>query len=223
MTGERKEITVTDRDLAQRCLRGRVVVIDDDREILEAIAALLDFEGYACEIYPSALAYLQVLTFNRPHFPGPCCVLCDVRMPELDGLELQARLRDVDDPPMLLMSGVSGVDEAVRAFRGGAHDFLIKPIDADVLLAAIGRALAESASRQERRRRQADLAQRTATLTRRECEVARLVASGQTNMVIAGRLGIALRTVKIHRQRAMEKLGAGSMADLVRIVDEGGV
>lgn len=220
-TASRSPITVQDEKLAERCARGRVVVIDDDAEILAALAALLDLEGYACETYGSALAYLQVLNYNRPCFPGPSCVLCDVKMPELDGLELQCRLTELDDAPLLLMSGASGAQEAAHAFRAGALDFLVKPIDADTLLAALAKALAASTARQAQRQRQTELAQRIATLTERERDIARRVAQGQTNPVIAEQLGIALRTVKLHRQRALEKVGAGGTADLVRIVAEG--
>jgi two-component system response regulator FixJ len=219
----RRPITVSDERLAARCAQGRVVVIDDEPDILAALAALIELEGYACEAYPDALAYLQVLNYNRPCFTGPCCVLCDVKMPELDGLELQSRLAALDDTPLLLMSGASGAHEAASAFRAGALDFLIKPIDAEVLLAAIAKALATGVERQSQRQRQADLTQRIASLTERERDIARRVAAGQTNPSIAKELNIALRTVKLHRQRAMEKVGAGGTADLVRIADEGGL
>ena len=217
----RCSITLSDQKLAQRCARGRIVIIDDDTEILAAFKALLELEDYACEIYSSALEYLQVLNYNRPCFPGPCCLLCDVRMPELDGLELQSRLAELDETPLVLMSGVSGAHEAACAFRAGALDFLIKPIEAETLLAAVAKALAESVARQLKRRRSTDLAARIATLTERERQVATYVANGQINQHIADKLGIALRTVKLHRQRALEKLGAANTADLVRIVDEG--
>lgn len=217
----RKPVTVHDEKLAARCARGRVVIIDDDAEILHAFAALLEMEDYACETYGSALAYLQMLNYNRPCFAGPCCVLCDVKMPELDGLELQNRLADLDNTPLLLMSGASGAQEAASAFRAGALDFLVKPIDADVLLAAVSKALGESSKRQQQQARHSALAARIATLTDREREIARRVAAGQTNPAIAAELGIALRTVKLYRQRAMEKVGAGGTADLVRIADQG--
>jgi two-component system, LuxR family, response regulator FixJ len=218
-----RPITVSDQKLAARCAHGRVVIIDDDAEILSALAALIEMEGYACETYSSALTYLQVLDYNRPCFPGPCCVLCDVKMPDLDGLELQNRLAVQGDVPLLLMSGASGAHEAASAFRAGAIDFLIKPIDADALLAAVGKALVASKERQNQGARKSDLAARIASLTGREREIARLAASGQTNPMIAEALGIALRTVKLHRQRAMEKVGAEGIADLVRIADEGGL
>lgn len=219
----RRRVTAGDEKLAARCAKGRVVVIDDDGQILSALADLFEMEGYACETYSSAVAYLQVLDFNRPCFPGPACVLCDVRMPELDGLALQRRLSVLDDTPLLLMSGASGAVEAANAFRGGALDFLVKPFDADVVLRAIAQALAVSGERQRQRRRKDELALLAAALTVRERDVARHVAGGLTNVEIGHRLGIALRTVKRHRQQAMEKLGAESLADLVRIVDEAGL
>lgn len=217
----RQPVTMSDEKLAARCARGRIVVIDDDTEILSALAALIEMEGYACETHTSALSYLQVLASNRPSFPGPCCVLCDVKMPELNGLELQSRLAGLDEMPLLLMSGDSGAREAVSAFRAGALDFLIKPIDADILLAALVSALSVSAARHIQRERKTDLLARIDSLTDRERDIVRRVVSGQTNPVIAEELAIALRTVKLHRQRAMEKLGASGMVDLVRIADEG--
>ncbi|MGB4062858.1 MAG: response regulator [Azonexus sp.] len=217
----RQPVTMSDEKLAARCARGRIVVIDDDTEILSALAALIEMEGYACETHTSALSYLQVLASNRPSFPGPCCVLCDVKMPELNGLELQSRLAGLDETPLLLMSGDSGAREAVSAFRAGALDFLIKPIDADILLAALVSALSVSAARHIQRERKTDLLARIDSLTDRERDIVRRVVSGQTNPAIAEELAIALRTVKLHRQRAMEKLGASGMADLVRIADEG--
>lgn len=217
----RRPVTVNDQQLAQRCARGRVVLIDDDAQILSGLASLIELEGYACERYTSALDYLQVLNYNRPCFPGPCCLLCDVKMPELDGLELQRRLAELDDTPLLLMSGASGALEVARAFRSGAVDFLVKPIDADDLLAAIAKALALSSQRQTQRQQQANLAERIASLTPRERDIVRRVVAGQTNPAMAAELGIALRTVKLHRQRALEKIGATHMAELVRIADTG--
>jgi FixJ family two-component response regulator len=217
----RQPVTAIEEQLATRCLRGRIVIIDDDREILSALSALFELEGYACETYASALAYLQMLNDNRPCFLGPSCVLSDVKMPELDGLELQSRLAELNDTPLLLMSGASGIEDAVRAFRAGALDFLIKPIETDLLLAIVAKALTTHAGRRKQRMRQTDLAARIGLLTERERDIARRVATGQTNPAIAQVLGISLRTVKLHRQHAFEKLGAGSAVDLARIADDG--
>jgi two-component system response regulator FixJ len=214
-------VTVSEHELAERCARGRVVVIDDDSEILAAISALFELSGYACETYLSAIDYLHVLNYNRPCFAGPSCVLCDVKLPDIDGLELQRRMAELGDIPIVLMSGLSGAEEAVCAFRAGALDFLIKPIDADQLLEAVQKALAISSQRQELKQRLTLAAERLASLTERELEITQRVVRGQTNQAIASELGIALRTVKLYRQRAMKKIGAETIADFIRIVDAG--
>ena len=219
----RYPVTVTEQTLAEQCARGRVIIIDDDEQVLSALAALMTLEGYACETYASGLAYLQMRRDNHPRFAGPSCLLCDVKMPELDGLELQQRLLQQDDTPLLLMSGASGALEAASAFRAGALDFLIKPIDAGDLLDAIAKALAASTERHAQRLRATELANHIASLTAREREVARFVAQGLTNPAIACKLTLALRTVKLHRQNAMEKLGVRTTAELVRLADEGGL
>ncbi len=119
------------------------------------------------------------------------------------------------------MSGASGAQEAVDAFHAGALDFFIKPIDADTLLAAVEKALLVSTERQALCRRKIALATRIATLTERELDIARRVAAGRTNPAIAEEIGIALRTVKLYRHRAMKKIGVDKTMDLVRIADEG--
>jgi FixJ family two-component response regulator len=219
----RRVVTENDERLAARCANGRVVIIDDDSEVLAALAALLEIKSYAVETYSSALAYLEVLTANQAVFPGPSCVLCDVRMPEMDGLQFQHRMADFDHVPLLLMSGHSGVQEAVTGFRAGAHNFLIKPFESHVLLDAVAQALAASAEHQQLDALRYGLAKRVASLTEREREVSRRVAQGRMNQHIADEFGIALRTVKLHRQRAMEKLGASTLADLVRLADLAGL
>ncbi len=219
----RRVVTENDERLAARCANGRVVIIDDDSEVLAALAALLEIKSYAVETYSSALAYLEVLTANQAVFPGPSCVLCDVRMPEMDGLQFQHRMADFDHVPLLLMSGHSGVQEAVTGFRAGAHNFLIKPFESHVLLDAVAQALAASAEHQQLDALRYGLAKRVASLTEREREVSRRVAQGRMNQHIADEFGIALRTVKLHRQRAMEKLGASTLADPVRLADLAGL
>lgn len=219
----RHVVTENDERLAARCANGRVVIIDDDSEVLAALAALLEIKGYAVETYSSALAYLQVLTANQAVFPGPSCVLCDVRMPEMDGLQFQRKMAEFNHVPLLLMSGHSGAQEAVTGFQAGAHNFLIKPFETHVLLDAVAQALAASAEHQQLDALRSDLAKRVASLTVREREVSRRVAQGSMNRHIADEFGIALRTVKLHRHRAMEKLGASTLADLVRLADLAGL
>jgi FixJ family two-component response regulator len=220
---QRRVVTVSDAELAARCARGRIVIIDDDADFLAALAGLIDMEGYACETYASAAAYLQVLACDQPNFPGPWCILCDVRMPELDGLELQQRLAERDQAPMILMSGSSEVSEAVNAFRRGALDFLIKPIESDLLLATLRRALAKCAESLQVRAKESGLAAKFALVSLREQDVLRRIGQGQTNIAIANDLGISLRSVKRHRQSAMEKLGAGGTAELIRILAQLGL
>ena len=219
----RRVVTENDERLAARCANGRVVIIDDDSEVLAALAALLEIKSYAVETYSSALAYLEVLTANQAVFPGPSCVLCDVRMPEMDGLQFQHRMAEFNHVPLLLMSGHSGAQEAVSGFQAGAHNFLIKPFETHVLLDAVAQALAASAEHQQLDALRYGLAKRVASLTEREREVSRRVAQGRMNQHIADEFGIALRTVKLHRQRAMEKLGASTLADLVRLADLAGL
>jgi FixJ family two-component response regulator len=219
----RRIITADDERTAARCAVGHVVVIDDDPQILVALCELLQVEGYDCESYPSATAYLHALSFKRPNFAGPRCVLCDVKLPDMDGLQLQRRLAESDHTPILLMSGDSGASEAVSAFRSGAVDFLIKPLDVDVLLQSIAKALSLSSDRQQGERRNTYVTRRIESLTPREREIASYVAGGSTNQEIAEQLNIALRTVKLHRHRAKEKMGVDTLVDMVRLADEGGL
>lgn len=207
-------------DLAERFKRGRIVVIDDDAYILAAFRDLILLEGYACETYQSANSYLQVLEYTKPIHPGPSCVLCDVKMPEMDGLQLQAKLNELAQVPLILMSGDSGAFEAVSAFRAGAIDFLIKPIDNDHLTEVLKKALETSRLKQVQVTRREKVTQSIQLLSDREFEVARLIAKGLTNLGISLELEITVRTVKFHRQRIMEKLEISGVPPLVRLLHE---
>ncbi len=213
----RQPVTVAETRLAERCRRGRVIIIDDDDEILRALSGLIEMEGYVAEPYPSATAYLDAPPPPPPCFPGPICILSDVKMAHMDGLQLQERVASAGGPPLVLMSGNSGAAEAITAFRAGVVDFLLKPIEDDLLFTALDTALARSRDRHQLLCRNTDLAQRVAQLTGREREIVRLASQGVINRDIATRLGIALRTVKLHRQRAMEKLGIERIIDLLRL------
>ncbi|RAU21932.1 DNA-binding response regulator [Paramagnetospirillum kuznetsovii] len=213
----RTPVTIADVRLAERCKRGKVIVIDDDSEILLALISLIEMEGYACESYASAGAYFEAALHHSRNFPGPVCILSDVKMPKIDGLELQRRLSEVGDIPLILMSGNSGAVETISAFRAGVVDFLLKPFEADLLFGAIGKALTFSLQRQESGELAIDMAERIASLTPREYEIIRLASQGMFNRDIAAHLGIALRTVKLHRQRAMDKLGMEGLIDLGRL------
>lgn len=197
-----------------------VIVIDDDLEILEALHNLIRSDGLECWYFSSAQAALTALETGNIALNVPLCMLCDVKMPGIDGLEFQQRLAKLCDIPLLLMSGDSGAYEAVSGFRAGAVDFLLKPIDADQLFAALHKALAASAKRLERTHRQQSLTERVGLLSTRELSVVRMAAKGITNVGIALEIGITERTVKFHRQKALEKLQISGTADLVRLIAE---
>ena len=180
----RRIVTVSDQALAERYARGCVILVDDEEDIRIAYASLIEIQGYACETHVSATDFLAALHANHPRFPGPVCVLCDVNMPELDGLELQRHLEKYPDMPLIFISGSSGLQEAVTGFRAGALDFLVKPVDAGQLYTAIAQALALSAERQHQSRHDATLAARLATLSARELEIARQIVQGRTKQAL---------------------------------------
>lgn len=219
----RKPVTIHDEVEAKRCAFGRVVLIDDDLDILASLKALVDLSGYMSECHPSAAHFLQALASGEPVYPGPCCVVSDVRMPAIDGLELLGHLQEIEELPLILMSGGSGIREAIDAFKLGVVDFLVKPFEMDAFLAAIGKGLAISAQAQENKQGQSVLKARVSALTPREREVVCQVALGRLNREIAGQLAISERMVKIHRQNAMEKLQVKSAAELGRIADQAGL
>lgn len=196
-----------------------VVVIDDDEDILDAMAALLTQAGLACRTHTHAKACLDALVQSPPPPEQAMCVLCDVRLPDIDGLALQASLKAFGDPPIVLMSGASGAFEAASGFRAGAVDFLLKPIEAERLLDAVHRGLTVWRQRHDARRRRDELHALAAGLSAREMAVARLIVAGLTQEGIAMGLGITPRTVKFHRQRLFGKLGIASLPELVRLLD----
>lgn len=210
----------TPYSLTPEC-QGIVLIIDDDADILDALRTLLLMEHYECLTFQGGEAFLTF--FEGGHLPidTPICILCDVKMPALDGLELQQQLLQKSGYiPLVLMSGLSGAQEAVCAFRAGAFDFLIKPIDASHLLTVIAKAMAQSqlakTALSERRLAQSKIK----TLSEREREVAERVAKGMTNLGISLELGISVRTVKFHRQRVLEKLEVVGATGLVRLLDK---
>lgn len=204
--------------------KGHVIVVDDDQDVLDALCSLVDLEGYGCTAFNSAQAYLDAIESRTiqaaQHEAGAICLLCDVKMPGIDGLQLQSSTRRHANIPVILMSGASGAREAASAFRAGAVDFLIKPIEPTQLFEALARAFALARERRiDEQRRSATLA-RLATLSEREMSVARLLASGLTQTAIGRELGITERTVKFHRRSIAEKLAIRSGADLVRLLDQ---
>jgi FixJ family two-component response regulator len=192
---------------------GTVFLVDDDEAVRKALGFLLRAAGHAVESFASARDFLAAYDPARRG-----CLLLDVRMPQMTGLELQEELNARGwRVPAIFITGHGTVATAIVALRAGAFDFIEKPLGEEALLDAVQRALSwDEAHRQERARRDG-LAARAAQLTEREGEVMRLVAEGQSNKEIARRLGISFRTVEIHRARVMEKMAARTTSDLIRM------
>ena len=196
-----------------------VHIVDDDAPFLAATSRLLRASGFAVRTFGSASDFL---TQRAEEAPG--CVLADVRMPGMDGLELQSALARSSNPlPILFLTGHGDIPASVRAMREGAEDFLEKRAPKAHLLDAVNRALARDAREREARNRQRDLRARFGTLTPREFEVLGHVVRGRLNKQIAGDLAIHERTVKLHRTAITTKLRVQSVAELTRLTDEAGV
>lgn len=190
-----------------------VYVVDDDHAIRAAKQALLEQAGYTVQTFANAATFLASYKPN-----GRCCLITDVRMPGMTGLELLAQIVAMGNgPPTIIVTGKGDIAMAVQAIRAGAADFIEKPTAPDALLAAVDRALRQAASPAEKAATQAAAASRFAVLTPREREVTQLVVAGHANKEIAARLGISQRTVETHRAVAMKKMGAESLSDLVRL------
>ena len=193
--------------------KGTVHVVDDDAAMRDSLSFLLSASGFSVETYASASAFLA----RARSAEG--CVLTDVRMPEIDGLELQRVLNEQRLPlPVIVMTGEADIALAVKTMRAGAVDFLEKPFDADNLIGAVARALEMSGRLREADAIAVRAAAKLGTLTPREREVLDLLVAGLPNKSIANRLGASPRTIEVHRARVFEKLGARGLPDLVRLV-----
>ncbi|WP_066710263.1 response regulator transcription factor [Celeribacter ethanolicus] len=194
---------------------GLIHIVDDDRAVREGLGFLLGSLGLEIETHSSALAFLDALDATAT----VGCILADVRMPGMSGLELLDELAQRQCPlPVIMITGHGDVPMAVKAMRAGAMDFFEKPVQGMALIERIKEALELSRSRSHEAFERAEIATRIESLTAREAEVARAVVKGLQNKQIAHDLGISQKTVEIHRHNAMEKLGARSAADLVRLV-----
>jgi two-component system response regulator FixJ len=191
-----------------------VFIIDDDPAVRDAVGLLLRASGLQVETFASAADFLNANVVRRPG-----CIVLDVRMPGMSGLDLQKQLRAQGCClPIIFMTGHGDVPMAIRAMKAGAFDFIEKPFQGEILRQRIDEALNLDCRERSRQARRTDAATRLALLSPREREVLDRVADGQYNKVIAAELGISLSTVEIHRKRVMEKLQAGSLSDLIRLL-----
>lgn len=190
-----------------------VHLIDDDEDVRRALAFLLSTAGLAVRVYESAVVFLEGL-------PGlqPGCIVSDVRMPGIDGLELQRRLKSLGlDIPMIIMTGHADVPLAVEAMKSGAIDFIEKPFEDDRLLAAIQVALSRFEETGQRAAEINQIEVRLRSLSEREHQVLQGLLAGHPNKTIAYDLNLSPRTVEVHRANVMTKMGANSLSDLVRM------
>jgi RNA polymerase sigma factor (sigma-70 family) len=192
-----------------------VFVVDDDESLRRSLERLLRVSGYSVQTFSSAAAFLE-----QPEPDCPSCLLLDIRMPELTGLDLQQAVNQ-ERPALsvMLMTGFADMESCILGMKAGAADFLLKPFDDNQLLDAVAAALAKSQDIRQSRAEYQELRQRFDLLTPRERQVFELVSEGLLNKQIAGRLGTREGTVKLHRANLIRKLQAHSVSDLVRMAD----
>ena len=191
-----------------------IYLVDDDEALRDSLVWLLESQGFKVEAFASAEAFLRVW---RPEFNG--CLLLDVRMPGMSGLELHERLRaHYCTLPVIFITGHGDVPMAVGALKKGAIDFIEKPFNDAELLRLVSQCLVSERESRARRRQDAEVSRRLDQLTQREREVLDLIIVGKLNKQIADVLGISIKTVEVHRARVMEKMAAQSLAELVQNV-----
>jgi FixJ family two-component response regulator len=191
-----------------------VFVVDDDISVRESLELLIRCAGWRPETFASAQEFL-----DRPRVLVPSCLVLDVSLPDLNGLDLQKRVAARSDMPIIFITGYGDVPMTVQAMKAGAVEFLTKPFGDEVLLSAIRQAIERSHTALDHEAQIRALRDRYASLTPREREVMELVVSGLLNKQIGGNLGISEITVKAHRGKVMEKMQAGSLADLVKMAE----
>jgi FixJ family two-component response regulator len=190
-----------------------VFVVDDDDEVRDALRFLLDSVGQESRLYASGMAFLE--DFD-PDAHG--CIVSDIRMPGMSGLELQQALKERGiATPIIFITGHGDIPMAVDAIKSGAQEFLTKPFRDQTLLDAINNAIAEDASRRDDHEQRSEYERRKESLTRREGQVLELVLAGNTNKAIAEALHLSHRTIEVHRANMMDKMGAGSLAELLTL------
>jgi FixJ family two-component response regulator len=189
-----------------------VFVVDDDVSVRESLELLLGAENLRAETFASAQEFL-----SRPRAPTPSCLILDLALPDLNGLDVQKRIADRVDVPIIFLTGYGDIPTTVQAMKAGAVEFFTKPFDTDALLAAVREAIRRSEAALRAEAQMQSLRENFATLSRREREVMALVAGGLLNKQVGGELGISEITVKAHRGKVMEKMKAKSFAELVNM------
>ncbi len=196
-----------------------VYVVDDDPSVRKSLRRLLESAGHSVQLFTSALEFLRQNLAERP-----ACLILDVSMPGLSGLQLQETLVEkCSSLPIIFLTGHGDIPTSVRAMKAGAVDFLAKPVDDKTLLKAVDEALSKFRQEYAERKEVAEAKRLLATLTPREAEVLSQIVDGRLNRQIGAELGISEKTVKVHRGRVMEKLGVWSVADLVRLAEKAGL
>ncbi|VTZ65475.1 response regulator transcription factor [Sinorhizobium medicae] len=203
----------------QSANKGTVFVVDDDDAVRDGIAQLLLSEDYEVRTFSSAAEFLGE---RKPR--GPSCILLDVRLPGIDGMELQTRLKEEGrSVSIVFMTGYGTIPMSVQAIKDGASEFLTKPVDEEKLFKAVDEALAEDRARLCKNKDLEDLRSRLRQLTPRELEAMRYAIGGLMNKQLAGALGTSEITAKVHKRRVMEKMGARTIVQLVHFADVLGV
>jgi FixJ family two-component response regulator len=202
-----------------QAVNGTVYVVDDDARFRESLGDLLAACGLHVVAFASATQYVASIKVGA----RPSCLLLDVELPDINGLELQRQLAGEEHPPIVFMTGYGDIPSSVRAIKAGAVDFLAKPFNQDALLSAINSAFRREQETREARAELTALRARHTTLTPREREVLSLVVSGLLNKQSAARLGISEVTMQIHRGQVMRKMEAHSLAELVRMAIKLGI
>jgi FixJ family two-component response regulator len=196
--------------------RPHVFVVDDDPSVRKALGRLLRSAGFQTDTFDSAQEFLR-----HPRYQAPACLVLDVQMPGLDGLELQRSLAEANVAlPIVFITGHGDIPMSVRAMKVGAVDFLPKPFEDHQLLTAVRQAIAKDAKTRAGRVEVSTLRRRAESLTSRESEVMTLVATGLLNKQVGHRMGVCEKTVKVHRAQVMRKMQAKSLAELVRMVEK---
>ncbi len=195
-----------------------IYVLDDDHRVRAALSSLLSSLGLRVEAFASAGEYLQ---FVKPDLPG--CLILDLELPGMNGLELQQELAGGDSPPIVFVTGHGDVPSSVRAMKAGAIEFLLKPFDTQELLRSIDAAILQDRGARVKRAELAELRRRYALLTPREREVLPLVVAGLLNKQTAAELGTSEITIQVHRGQIMRKMVAASLAELVKMAGKLGI